>query len=142
MAQPGKLQGDNQDRTVADTQPSGPSNSKEIPALTAVETGHTSQVDPSDTLQTRHVVNFHSRSESTVENFMGRAACVFMDQYKLNGEETSTDNFAVWTINVREMAQLRRKCEMFTYMRFDIEMTMVITSCQDQGTQLEQDMPV
>nr|QNN88878.1 polyprotein [Echovirus E18] len=142
MTQPGKLQGDNQDRTVANTLPSGPSNSKEIPALTAVETGHTSQVDPSDTLQTRHVVNFHSRSESTVENFMGRAACVFMDQYKLNGEETSTDNFAVWTINVREMAQLRRKCEMFTYMRFDIEMTMVITSCQDQGTQLEQDMPV
>ncbi len=142
MAQPGKLQGDNQDRTVANTQPSGPSNSTEIPALTAVETGHTSQVDPSDTIQTRHVVNFHSRSESTIENFMGRAACVFMDQYKINGEETSTDRFAVWTINIREMAQLRRKCEMFTYMRFDIEMTMVITSCQDQGTILDQDMPV
>ncbi|ECZ0874397.1 capsid protein, partial [Salmonella enterica] len=52
---------------VADTIMSGPSNSQQVPALTAVETGHTSQVVPSDTIQTRHVQNFHSRSESTIE---------------------------------------------------------------------------
>ncbi|MCL8564544.1 hypothetical protein NAB52_18450 [Proteus mirabilis] len=127
---------------VADTIMSGPSNSQQVPALTAVETGHTSQVVPSDTIQTRHVQNFHSRSESTIENFLSRSACVHIANYNAKGDKTDVDRYDRWEINIREMVQLRRKCEMFTYLRFDIEVTFVITSKQDQGTNLNQDMPV
>ncbi|AOX15246.2 polyprotein [Echovirus E9] len=125
---------------VADTIRSGPSNSEAVPALTAAETGHTSQVVPSDTMQTRHVKNFHSRSESTIENFLCRAACVHMAKYKARGSSESTDRFDAWEISTRDMVQLRRKCEMFTYLRFDMEVTFVITSYQHQGT-VKQDMP-
>lgn len=125
---------------VADTISSGPSNSQAVPALTAVETGHTSQVTPSDTIQTRHVHNYHSRSESSIENFLSRSACVYMGEYFTTNTDTSK-LFASWTINARRMVQMRRKLEMFTYVRFDIEVTFVITSKQDQGTQLGQDMP-
>nr|AKL71247.1 polyprotein [Enterovirus B84] len=144
ISQPAELQSDTRGdaSSVANTDATGPSNSTHIPALTAVETGHTSQVVPGDTLQTRHVVNFHSRSESTIENFMGRSACVIMKTYKAMGEEVDTDRYASWDINIREMVQLRRKCELFTYLRFDIEVTFVITSCQDPSTRLDQDMPV
>nr|ABV69574.1 polyprotein [Swine vesicular disease virus] len=125
---------------VADTVGSGPVNSESIPALTAAETGHTSQVVPSDTMQTRHVKNYHSRSESTVENFLCRSACVFYTTYKNHGSDG--ENFAYWVINARQVAQLRRKLEMFTYARFDLELTFVITSTQEQPTTQGQDTPV
>nr|ALN12394.1 polyprotein [Swine vesicular disease virus] len=125
---------------VADTIGSGPVNSESIPALTAAETGHTSQVVPSDTMQTRHVKNYHSRSESTVENFLCRSACVFYTTYK--NHDSDGDNFAYWVINTRQVAQLRRKLEMFTYARFDLELTFVITSTQEQSTTQGQDTPV
>ncbi|HDE8917299.1 TPA: hypothetical protein PD543_002905, partial [Staphylococcus aureus] len=124
---------------VADTISSGPVNSESIPALTAAETGHTSQVIPADTMQTRHVKNYHSRSESTVENFLCRSACVYYTTYKNHG--TDGDNFAYWVINTRQVAQLRRKLEMFTYARFDLELTFVITSTQEQSTIQGQDSP-
>nr|AGP25526.1 polyprotein [Enterovirus B] len=142
IEQKAQLQGDEHDSRVANTEATGPTNSMQVPALTAVETGHTSQVVPGDTIQTRHVVNFHSRSESTLENFMGRAACVFMSTYQSMDTTDKTKRYTNWDINIREMVQLRRKCELFTYMRFDIEVTFVITSRQDPGTNLEQDMPV
>ncbi|AAQ73078.1 polyprotein [Echovirus E15] len=144
ISQDAKLQGDDQHKTntVTDTEQSGPSNSERVPALTAVETGHTSQVVPSDTVQTRHVRNYHSRTESTLENFLGRSACVHIDTYKAKGEKGSSERYASWEITNREMVQLRRKCEMFTYMRYDVEITFVITSYQEQGTRLAQDMPV
>nr|QQL13751.1 polyprotein [Echovirus E11] len=125
---------------VADTISSGPTNSQAVPALTAVETGHTSQVVPGDTMQTRHVRNYHSRSESTIENFLSRSACVYMGEYYTTNTD-ETKRFANWTINARRMVQMRRKLEMFTYVRFDVEVTFVITSKQDQGTRLGQDMP-
>nr|ANQ31688.1 polyprotein [Coxsackievirus B5] len=125
---------------VADTIGSGPVNSESIPALTAAETGHTSQVVPADTMQTRHVKNYHSRSESTVENFLCRSACVFYTTYKNHG--TDGDNFGYWVISTRQVAQLRRKLEMFTYARFDLELTFVITSTQEQSTIQGQDSPV
>ncbi|AAQ73077.1 polyprotein [Echovirus E14] len=127
---------------VADTVRSGPSNSEQIPALTAVETGHTSQVVPSDTMQTRHVKNYHSRSESTIENFLCRSACVHIATYKAKGGAGDVDRYDSWDINIKELVQLRRKCEMFTYLRFDMEVTFVITSIQEQGKALTQDMPV
>nr|WPW59844.1 polyprotein [Coxsackievirus B1] len=123
---------------VADTVSSRPTNSESIPALTAAETGHTSQVVPSDTMQTRHVRNYHSRSESTVENFLCRAACVFYATYTNNSEK----GYAEWVINTRQVAQLRRKLELFTYLRFDLELTFVITSAQQPSTATSVDAPV
>nr|ABO69522.1 polyprotein [Human echovirus AMS721] len=127
---------------VADTISSGPTNSEQVPALTAAETGHTSQVVPGDTIQTRHVKNYHSRSESTIENFLCRSACVHIAKYEAGANANNEDRFVRWEINNKELVQLRRKCEMFTYLRYDVEVTFVITSQQDQGTDLSQDMPV
>ncbi|AAQ73088.1 polyprotein [Echovirus E27] len=141
IEQSADLQGDDA-RTVSNTQKSQPSNSEQVPALTAVETGHTSQVEPSDTVQTRHVVNSHSRTESTIENFFGRAACVRVREYSIGHDLAADETYDSWAITVRDMVQLRRKCEMFTYMRFDLEVTLVITSYQEPGTITTQDMPV
>ncbi|HDE8435170.1 TPA: capsid protein, partial [Staphylococcus aureus] len=127
---------------VADTIGSGPSNSEAIPALTAVETGHTSQVTPSDTMQTRHVHNYHSRSESSVENFLARSACVFYTTYTNSKNAAKEKKFATWKVSVRQAAQLRRKLELFTYLRCDIELTFVITSAQDPSTATNLDVPV
>ena len=123
---------------VADTVSSRPTNSESIPALTAAETGHTSQVVPSDTMQTRHVKNYHSRSESSIENFLCRSACVYYATYTNNSEK----GFAEWVINTRQVAQLRRKLELFTYLRFDLELTFVITSAQQPSTATSVDAPV
>nr|WRK24365.1 polyprotein [Coxsackievirus B1] len=123
---------------VADTVSSRPTNSESIPALTAAETGHTSQVVPSDTMQTRHVKNYHSRSESSVENFLCRSACVYYASYTNNSKK----GYAEWVINTRQVAQLRRKLEFFTYLRFDLELTFVITSAQQPSTATSVDAPV
>nr|AVI00995.1 polyprotein [Echovirus E1] len=126
---------------VADTVQTTATNSERVPNLTAVETGHTSQVVPGDTMQTRHVVNNHVRSESTIENFLARSACVFFLEYKTGTKEDS-NSFNNWVITTRRVAQLRRKLEMFTYLRFDMEITIVITSSQDQSTSQNQNAPV
>ncbi|WBO25913.1 polyprotein [Echovirus E4] len=140
-------QGDVQDAVtgaivrVADTLHTGPSNNEAIPNLTAVETGHTSQVTPGDTMQTRHVVNMHTRSESSIENFLARSACVYYLNYQ-TGSGPGNQYFGQWTITTRRVAQLRRKLEMFTYLRFDMEITIVITSSQDQSTISNPDTPI
>nr|AXG50472.1 polyprotein [Echovirus E24] len=126
---------------VADTVGRGPANTESVPALTAVETGHTSQVVPGDTMQTRHVKNFHTRSESSVENFMCRAACVYYVDYHTQNDQEDK-KYASWTINTRQVAQLRRKIELFTYTRFDVEITFVITTTQQQSTAPNPDTPL
>lgn len=126
---------------VADTVGRGPANTESVPALTAVETGHTSQVVPGDTMQTRHVRNFHTRSESSVENFMCRAACVYYVDYHTQNDQEDK-KYASWTINTRQVAQLRRKIELFTYTRFDVEITFVITTTQQQSTAPNPDTPL
>ncbi|AAC00531.1 coxsackievirus B1 polyprotein [Coxsackievirus B1] len=123
---------------VADTVSSKPTNSESIPALTAAETGHTSQVVPSDTMQTRHVKNYHSRSESSIENFLCRSACVYYATYNNNSEK----GYAEWVINTRQVAQLLRRKLEFTYLRFDLELTFVITSAQEPSTATSVDAPV
>ncbi len=126
---------------VADTVGRGPANTESVPALTAVETGHTSQVVPGDTMQTRHVKNFHTRSESSVENFMCRAACVYYVDYHTQND-SEDEKYASWIINTRQVAQLRRKIELFTYTRFDVEITFVITTTQQQSTAPNPDTPL
>ncbi|ABM54530.1 polyprotein [Coxsackievirus A20] len=116
-------------QSLPNTSSSEPTHSQEVPALTAVETGATSSVVPADLVQTRHVIQTRSRSESTVESFFARGACVTIMSVE-NYNETATSKsklFAKWNITYTDTVQLRRKLEMFTYSRFDIEFTFVVT---------------
>lgn len=114
---------------LPNTEASGPTHSKEIPALTAVETGATNPLVPSDTVQTRHVVQHRSRSESSIESFFARGACVTIMTVDNPASTTNKDKlFAVWKITYKDTVQLRRKLEFFTYSRFDMELTFVVTA--------------
>nr|AIB00630.1 polyprotein [Poliovirus 3] len=118
-----------QQDSLPDTKASGPAHSKEVPALTAVETGATNPLTPSDTVQTRHVVQRRSRSESTIESFFARGACVAI--IEVDNEQPTTRAqklFAMWRITYKDTVQLRRKLEFFTYSRFDMEFTFVVTA--------------
>ncbi|HBI4377967.1 TPA: hypothetical protein K7L05_004759, partial [Salmonella enterica subsp. enterica serovar Heidelberg] len=108
--------------SLPDTKPSGPAHSKEIPALTAVETGATNPLVPSDTVQTRHVIQRRTRSESTVESFFARGACVAIIEVDNDAPTKRASRlFSVWKITYKDTVQLRRKLEFFTYSRFDME---------------------
>nr|ACF16830.1 polyprotein [Poliovirus 1] len=114
---------------LPNTEASGPAHSKEIPALTAVETGATNPLVPSDTVQTRHVVQHRSRSESSIESFFARGACVAILTVDNSASTKNNDKlFAVWKITYKDTVQLRRKLEFFTYSRFDMEFTFVVTA--------------
>nr|ACF16821.1 polyprotein [Poliovirus 1] len=114
---------------LPNTEASGPAHSKEIPALTAVETGATNPLVPSDTVQTRHVVQHRSRSESSIESFFARGACVAIITVDNSASTKNNDKlFAVWKITYKDTVQLRRKLEFFTYSRFDMEFTFVVTA--------------
>nr|CAD23059.1 polyprotein [Poliovirus 1] len=114
---------------LPNTEASGPVHSKEIPALTAVETGATNPLVPSDTVQTRHVVQHRSRSESSIESFFARGACVTIMTVDNSASTTNKGKlFAVWKITYKDTVQLRRKLEFFTYSRFDMEFTFVVTA--------------
>ncbi|ABU41836.1 polyprotein [enterovirus C102] len=117
-------------QSLPDTNQSLPVHSQEVPALTAVETGASNPAVPSDLVQTRHVVQTRSRSESTVESFFARGACVTIMSVENFNESASVSNsklFAKWNITYTDTVQLRRKLEMFTYSRFDMEFTFVMT---------------
>nr|WDV04879.1 polyprotein [Poliovirus 1] len=114
---------------LPNTEASGPAHSKEIPALTAVETGATNPLVPSDTVQTRHVVQHRSRSESSIESFFARGACVAILTVDNSVSTKNKDKlFTVWKITYKDTVQLRRKLEFFTYSRFDMEFTFVVTA--------------
>nr|AIB00480.1 polyprotein [Poliovirus 1] len=114
---------------LPNTEASGPAHSKEIPALTAVETGATNPLVPSDTVQTRHVVQHRSRSESSIESFFARGACVAILTVDNSASTKNKDKlFTVWKITYKDTVQLRRKLEFFTYSRFDMEFTFVVTA--------------
>ncbi|ABM54524.1 polyprotein [Coxsackievirus A20] len=120
----------NTQQSLPNTNSSEPTHSQEVPALTAVETGATSSVVPADLVQTRHVIQTRSRSESTVESFFARGACVTImsvENYNETASTSSSKLFAKWNITYTDTVQLRRKLEMFTYSRFDIEFTFVVT---------------
>nr|QMS47693.1 polyprotein [Enterovirus C] len=120
----------NAQQSLPNTNSSEPTHSQEVPALTAVETGATSSVVPADLVQTRHVIQTRSRSESTVESFFARGACVTImsvENYNEAAGVSKSKLFAKWNITYTDTVQLRRKLEMFTYSRFDIEFTFVVT---------------
>lgn len=117
-------------QSLPNTNSSEPTHSQKVPALTAVETGATSSVVPADLVQTRHVIQTRSRSESSVESFFARGACVTIMSVENYNETAGTGKsklFAKWNITYTDTVQLRRKLEMFTYSRFDIEFTFVVT---------------
>nr|ADX36281.1 polyprotein [Rhinovirus A] len=106
---------------------SHPSTSNVAPALDAAETGHTSNVQPEDMIETRYVQNTQTRDEMSIESFLGRSGCIHISDLKVNytGYDDEGNNLNKWQITLKEMAQIRRKFEMFTYVRFDSEITLV-----------------
>ncbi|ADM08018.1 polyprotein, partial [rhinovirus C21] len=102
---------------VPDTQASGPIHTTKPQALGALEIGATANVGPEAMIETRYVMNNNTNAEAAVENFLGRSA--------LWANLTLTNSFVAWDINFQEHAQVRKKFEMFTYVRFDLEITIV-----------------
>ncbi|ADM08064.1 polyprotein, partial [Rhinovirus C] len=102
---------------VPDTKPSGPVHTTKPTALSAMEIGASSDVIPESMLETRYVVNSKTNEEATIENFLGRSA--------LWANIQMDEGFKTWKINFQENAQVRKKLEMFTYVRFDLEITIV-----------------
>lgn len=91
------------------------------PALQAAETGATSNATDAGLIETRHVVNVHGVEETSIESFFGRSGLVGMVKM------STGDVTAAWVINFGEFVQLRAKLELFTYMRFDLEFTIIAT---------------
>nr|QCI55821.1 polyprotein [Enterovirus G] len=112
--------------TAADTQQSLHNiSTANTPALQAAETGATSTASDEGMLETRHVINTNTVSESSVESFYGRSGLVSIIQLGAGNVEKH------WLINFNEFVQLRAKMELFTYMRYDIEFTLVATLVKD-----------
>nr|ULF99583.1 MAG: polyprotein [Enterovirus sp.] len=106
--------------TAQDTQPSSHNiSTSETPALQAAETGASSTASDEGMMETRHVINTNTVSESSVESFYGRCGLVSIK------EITDAKQVETWLVNFNEFVQLRAKIELFTYMRFDLEITIV-----------------
>ncbi|EFD06022.1 picornavirus capsid protein, partial [Cutibacterium acnes J165] len=110
---------------VPNIRESHPTTSNAATALDAAETGHTSSIQPEDTIETRYVQTSHTRDEMSVESFLGRSGCIHISTITMKKENYNEHNFVDWKITLQEMAQVRRKFEMFTYVRFDSEITLV-----------------
>nr|UJH94720.1 polyprotein [Rhinovirus A] len=120
---------------VPNIQPSTSVSSHSVPALDAAETGHTSSVQPEDMIETRYVITDQTRDETSIESFLGRSGCIAkvgLDTTKGNYDTGKGVGFNTWKISLQEMAQIRRKFELFTYTRFDSEIT-IVTAAAAQG---------
>lgn len=102
---------------VPDTQASGPAHTNKPQTLGALEIGATAEIGPETLIETRYVMNDNTNAEAAVENFLGRSA--------LWASFTLKKSFKSWKINFQEHAQIRKKFELFTYVRFDLEITIV-----------------
>nr|APT69824.1 polyprotein [Rhinovirus C] len=105
---------------VPNTQPSGPIHTTKPTALSAMEIGASSDVKPEDMIETRYVVNSRTNGEATIENFLGRSA--------LWANIDMTNGYATWSITYQGNAQIRKKLELFTYVRFDLEITIITSN--------------
>nr|QGA89259.1 polyprotein [Enterovirus F] len=125
MSQTAALQGDVKDAikdsvstTVKNTVESHHSiSTTNTPALQAAETGATSNASDEGLIETRNVVNTHGVEETSVEAFFGRSGLV--------GMTSTVGGIGRWIVNFGEFVQVRAKLELFTYVRFDIELTIV-----------------
>nr|ADV57350.1 polyprotein [Rhinovirus C] len=102
---------------VPDTKPSGPQHTTKPTALGAMEIGASSDATPEATIETRYVYNDNTNAEADVEMFLGRSA--------IWANITLNQGFYKWDINFQEHAHIRKKFELFTYVRFDMEVTIV-----------------
>ncbi|ADM08083.1 polyprotein, partial [Rhinovirus C] len=102
---------------VPDTKPSGPQHTTKPSALGAMEIGASSDATPESVIETRYVYNTNTNVEADIEMFLGRSA--------LWANLELTDGFTEWEINFQENAHIRKKFELFTYIRFDMEITIV-----------------
>ncbi|ADM08021.1 polyprotein, partial [rhinovirus C27] len=102
---------------VPNTQPSGPIHTTRPTILSAMEIGTSSDAKPEDMIETRYVINSRTNGEATIENFLGRSA--------LWANVDMAEGYAIWPINYYENAQIRKKLELFTYVRFDLEVTVL-----------------
>nr|WAH67360.1 polyprotein [Coxsackievirus A12] len=113
-------------QTAADTRVSNHRlGTGEVPALQAAETGATSNATDESMIETRCVVNKHGVSETSVEYFFSRSGLAGV--VVVEDATAANKGYATWEIDVMGFAQLRRKLEIFTYMRFDAEFTFVAT---------------
>lgn len=113
---------------------SHPSTSNSAPALDAAETGHTSTVQPEDMIETRYVQTSQTRDEMSLESFLGRSGCIHISHLEVKYTDyNESNNFRSWPISIKEMAQIRRKFELFTYVRFDSEITLVPCIASQSG---------
>nr|BCD33923.1 polyprotein [Enterovirus G] len=112
--------------TAANTESSSHNiSTANTPALQAAETGATSNASDEGMLETRHVVNTNSVAETSLESFLGRSGLVTI--LTLAHGDTRT----IWHINFKEFVQLRAKLDLFTYIRFDTEFTIVAVLIKD-----------
>nr|AEP69145.1 polyprotein [Rhinovirus A] len=111
---------------------SHPSTSNAAPVLDAAETGHTNKIQPEDTIETRYVQSSQTLDEMSVESFLGRSGCIHESVLDIV-DNYNDQSFTKWKINLQEMAQIRRKFEMFTYTRFDSEITVVPSVAGKEG---------
>nr|AWU78854.1 polyprotein [Coxsackievirus A8] len=96
----------------------------DVPALQAAETGATSNASDESMIETRCVLNRNGVVETSLDHFFSRAGLVGV----INVQDGGTNKgYEVWDIDVMGFVQLRRKLEMFTYMRFNAEFTFVST---------------
>nr|QOK36417.1 polyprotein [Coxsackievirus A8] len=96
----------------------------DVPALQAAETGATSNASDESMIETRCVLNRNGVVETSLDHFFSRAGLVGV----INVQDGGTNKgYKVWDIDVMGFVQLRRKLEMFTYMRFNAEFTFVST---------------
>nr|QWN56617.1 polyprotein [rhinovirus C9] len=102
---------------VPNTQPSGQVHTTKPSALNAMEVGVTPDVRPENLIETRYVINNHVNNEALIENFLGRSS--------LWAEFDLTEGFKKWEISFQEQSHIRKKIELFTYIRFDMEVTIV-----------------
>lgn len=120
ISQTAALQAPDNGATAQDTQESSHNiSTASTPALQAAETGASSTASDEGLLETRHVINTNTVSESSIESFFGRCGLVSIKDIADNKQVEN------WLVNFNEFVQLRAKIELFTYMRFDIEITIV-----------------
>nr|AJC11330.1 polyprotein [Coxsackievirus A8]AJC11331.1 polyprotein [Coxsackievirus A8] len=96
----------------------------DVPALQAAETGATSNASDENMIETRCVLNRNGVVETSLDHFFSRAGLVGVINVQDGGTQKG---FEVWDVDVMGFVQLRRKLEMFTYMRFNAEFTFVST---------------
>ncbi|QEO75975.1 polyprotein [rhinovirus C19] len=97
---------------------SGPTHTTHPSTLGAMEIGATADITPADTIETRYVINNHTNNEAIIENFLGRSS--LWAELSLGNKK-----FCKWDISFQEQAHIRKKMEWFTYVRFDMEVTVV-----------------